>query len=276
MLLINMPDNYTPTVLSIAGSDNYAGAGIQIDSKTIHALGGYAFTSITALTAQNSTGVKMVLATPKEIFKAQLESILDDIHIDAVKIGMLANEEIVSIVVDAIERYKLKNIVLDTVLVSSSGKPLLEPSAVETMVKTLFPLVDIITPNIPEVNALLGTHYVGNENDIPMMASALFGLGANAVLIKGGHSTDEQNATEHLIEKSSKIKAYGTLRLTTTHTHGTGCVLSSAIATHLAQDYTLEQSIERSKIFLYQSLKESSSLRFKYYNKENERKEPIF
>ncbi len=271
-----MSKTYTPTVLSIAGSDTYGGAGIQVDAKTIHTLGAYAFTSTTALTAQNSTGVKSVLATPKEMFKAQLESILDDIHVDAVKIGMLANEDIVSVVVDVIDRYKLENIVLDTVLVSSSGKPLLDPSAVETMVKTLFPLVDIITPNIPEVNALLSRNYIGLEDDMPAMASALFDLGANAVLIKGGHSADKENATDFLVEKPLTVTTYSTARLNTTHTHGTGCVFSSAIAAYLTLGYTLEKSVELSKAFLYKSLKESSSLRFNYIKEESGRKEPIF
>ncbi len=271
-----MPDNYTPTVLSIAGSDNYAGAGIQVDSKTIHALGAYAFTVITALTAQNSTGVKSVLATPTEIFKTQLESILDDIHVDAMKIGMLANMDIVSVLIDTIDKYKLKNIVLDTVFISSSGKTLLEEDAIELMVKELFPRVDLITPNIPEVNALLGTNYVGLEDDIPVVASALFDLGAKAFLIKGGHSTDKENATDYLVEQPLNVSTYSTTRLKTTHTHGTGCVLSSAIAAYLALGYTLEKSVELSKAFLYKSLQESSSLRFNYIKEESGRKEPIF
>ena len=270
-----MPDNYIPTVLSIAGSDSYGGAGIQVDAKTIHALGGYAFTTITALTAQNSTGVKAVSATAKEIFKAQLESILDDVQVDAVKIGMLANEEIISVLVDAIDRYKLKSIVLDTVLISSSGKSLLEPCAIEMMVKELVPRVDLITPNIPEVKTLLSTNHLGNEDDISTMASALFDLGANAVLIKGGHSTDKENAIDHLVQKPLHLSTYSTARLKTTHTHGTGCVLSSAIATYLALGYNLAKSVELSKVFLYKSLYSSSSLKFNYKKEINERKEPI-
>jgi len=271
-----MPVNYTPTVLSIAGSDSYGGAGIQVDAKTIHSLGAYAFTAITALTAQNSTGVKAVSSTSKEMFKQQLESILDDMHVDAVKIGMLANAEIISVFVGVIDKYKLKNIILDTVLVSSSGKPLLEPSAVKLMIKELFPRVDLITPNIPEVNTLLGTNHIGNEDEVNAMASALFGLGANAVLIKGGHSMDKENATDYLVQKPFNLQDYTTTRLTTTHTHGTGCVLSSAIATHLALGHNLAKSVELSKAFLYKSLQASSSFRFKYRKEEKGRKEPIF
>ena len=270
-----MQNNFTPTVLTIAGSDPYGGAGIQVDSKTIHALGGYAFTVTTALTAQNSTGVKDVQATSTEMFKAQLESILDDIHVDAVKIGMLANTEIVSTVVDTIDKYKLKNIVLDTVLVSSSGKALLESDAIAIMIKELFPRVDLITPNIPEINRLLNTSYAGDEDDIPAMASALFGLNTNAVLIKGGHSTDKENATDYLVEKPLNISTYSTSRLKTTHTHGTGCVLSSAIATYLALGYTLEKSVEYAKVFLYKKLHTSSSIKFKYHEENDTRKEPL-
>jgi hydroxymethylpyrimidine/phosphomethylpyrimidine kinase len=270
-----MPSSFTPTVLTIAGSDPYGGAGIQVDSKVIHALGGYAFSVTTALTAQNSTGVKDVLSTPVEHFKTQLHSILDDIEVDAIKIGMLANVEIISIVAEAIEKYKLKNIVLDTVLVSSSGKALLEPSAVDTMIKELFSRVDIITPNIPEVNSLLGTKYTGNSDEIAVMAKGLFDLGANSVLIKGGHSQDKKSATDYFVEQNSAIVPFETARLQTSHTHGTGCVLSSAIATNLAHKESLKQSIQLAKDFLYQNLQTSSNIKFKYHIQNDTRKEPL-
>lgn len=265
----------TPTVLTIAGSDNYGGAGIQVDAKVIHALGGYAFTAITALTAQNSTGVKDSFATPAQIFKAQLTSILDDIDVDAVKIGMLVNAEIISIISEAIDKYKLKNIVLDTVLVSSSGKVFLEPSAIGSMVKELFPRVDIITPNIPEANALLGSKYTGKSDEIEAMAKGFFDLGVKAVLIKGGHSSDSQNATDYLAEQNFKIVPFTTTRLHTTHTHGTGCVLSSAIATHLAKGEILLKSVELSKAFLYKNLHTASTIKFNYIEENDTRKEPL-
>lgn len=270
-----MPSNFTPTVLTIAGSDPYAGAGLQVDSKVIHALGGYAFCVTTALTVQNSTGVKGVLPTPAEHFRLQLHSILDDIQVDAVKIGMLANAEILMVVVEAIKKYKLKNIVLDTVLVSSSGKELLEPSAVKVMIKELFPLVDIITPNIPEVNSLLGTEYLGTADEVERMAKGLLDLGSKSVLIKGGHSVDKVNATDYLATKKSPIMPFSTTRLHTTHTHGTGCVLSSAIAVHLAKGITLEKAVEGAKTFLYQKFHTASGLKFRYKNIVVGRKEPI-
>ena len=270
-----MPNNTTPTVLTIAGSDPYAGAGVQVDSKVIHALGGYAFSVPTALTAQNSTGIKDVLATPTEHFRLQLHTLLDDIEVDAVKIGMLANAEILMVVVEAIKKYKLKNIVLDTVLVSSSGKALLAKDAIEVMIEHLFPLVDIITPNIPEVNSLLGREYLGTADEIESMTKGLRGLGAHAVLIKGGHSTDTEYATDYLAIKKLPIIPFSTTRLHSTHTHGTGCVLSSALAIHLAKGLTLEKAVEEAKVFLYQKFHTSSALRFRYRRKEGERKEPL-
>ncbi len=270
-----MSREYTPTVLTIAGSDPYGGAGIQVDGKTIHALGGYALSIITSVTAQNSTGVKGVEAVSPHMLRLQLETLLEDIKVDAVKIGMLANSSLVEVVVEIIEKYKLKNIVLDTVMISSSGKVLLESDAINIMVKKLFPCVDLITPNIPEVNRLLNINYLGDEDDISVMSSALFGLGANAVLIKGGHSTDKENATDYLVQKPLNVARYSIEKLETTHTHGTGCVLSSAIATHLALGYSLDKSVELSKVFLYKNLQASSSLRINYIEEKNGRKEPI-
>ena len=258
-----------PTVLTIAGSDNYGGAGIQIDSKVIHALGGYAFCAITALTAQNSTGVKAVWATPKEIFEQQLESILDDIKVDAVKIGMLANGEIIESIIEAIDRYKLKNIVLDTVLVSSSGKNLLEPTAINLMVKELFPRVDLITPNLLEISTI-----IGEKANIEDMAKAFFELGAKNILIKGGHSL-EKNAIDYLCCKDLNIKSLSSPRVQTTHTHGTGCLLSSAIATYLAKGESLKNSVKLSKDFLYKNMKDSHFLKLRYKKTLSTRKEPI-
>ncbi|RUM72091.1 MAG: bifunctional hydroxymethylpyrimidine kinase/phosphomethylpyrimidine kinase [Sulfurovum sp.] len=270
-----MYSTFKTTVLTIAGSDTYAGAGIQVDSKTIHTLKAYAFSVVTALTAQNSTGVKDVYITPKKSLKMQLESILDDVTVDAVKIGMLANADTISVVVDAIDKYRLKNIVLDTVLISSSGKILLEKQAIDVMKKELFPRVDLITPNLPEVNMLLGTNYVGNSKEVEAISQSFFDLGVKAVLIKGGHSEDKNNATDYLVEKSYLTVPYSTAKLDTTHTHGTGCVLSSAIATHLAKGETLEQSVGLSKDFLYKSLHTANSLKFKYNSENETRKEPL-
>ena len=266
--------NYTPTVLTIAGSDPYGGAGLQIDSKTIHALGAYAFTVSTALTAQSSRGVHHVQSTDPEMFKQQLEALLDDLKVDAVKIGMLANATLISIVCNIIDKYTLKNIVLDTVLVSSSGKQLLEPNAIEQMEKELFPRVDLITPNLPEINTLLKRSYVGKEDEVREMAEALFNKGVKAVLIKGGHSDDKENATDYLLTKNERYR-FSTARVKTAHTHGTGCFLSSAIATGLAKGETLNMSVSLAKDFLYKRLNESSTIQFNYKDKKVTRKEPL-
>jgi len=272
-----MPSNFTPTVLTIAGSDTYGGAGLQIDIKTIHKLGGYALSAPTALTSQNSTGVKDVFAVPPEVFEKQLNVLLEDIKVDAVKIGMLANAEIIDVLVRTIDKYALKNIVLDTVLVSSSGKDLLKPDAIDLMKNELFPRVDLITPNIPEVHSLLKeTFYTGQKEKVKSIAEEFFDLCVNAVLLKGGHSEEPNSVIDYLVQKPDIITAHTSKRVETTHTHGTGCLLSSAIATHLALGNTLEKSVSLSKKFIYDSLCAASKLHLNYKNDHLERKEPIF
>ncbi len=267
-------EHHTPTVLTIAGFDPYGGAGIQIDSKTIHALGAYALTVTTAITAQNSQGVTAVEAVSPEIFKLQLETLLQDVKVDAVKIGMLANASLIDIVIDVLKRYALPNIVLDPVLLSTSGKALLEKDAIEVMVQRLFPLCRLITPNLDESNMLLGTNYDGQMNQSVVMGKGLFKLGADAVLLKGGH-TSEAEAIDCLVEPSG-VACFSTPRVETTHTHGTGCLLSSAIATHLAKKLTLKSSIDLSKKFLYEKLQASSDLHLQYHHQDMCKKEPIF
>ena len=273
----SMLPEYTPTVLTIAGSDPYGGAGIQVDAKTIHALGAYAFSVTTALTAQNSSGVKAVFPVSAEALRTQLEALCEDVKVDAVKIGMLANAELVSVVAQIIEKYCLKNIVLDTVLLSSSGKALLEKEAIEVMVRELFPRVDLIIPNIPEVNTLLeGDSYSGMEAEVGRVSSALFSLGPRAVLLKGGHGLNPRETTDYLVCGTGKVTAFSSERIMTAHTHGTGCVLSSAIASGLAKGVSLEESVGKAKTFLTQKLRESSSLHFHYKHDNGTKKEPIF
>ena len=265
---------HTPTVLTIAGFDPYGGAGIQADIKTVHALGGYALSATTALTAQNSQGVGMVEAVSSKVLYEQLARLLDDIRPDAVKIGMLANAELIGVVVDALKRYELGKIVLDPVLVSSSGRRLLEEDAVDILVQRLFPLCTVITPNIPEINMLLESSYKGLKTETLHMANAFFKLGADSVLIKGGHSMEEE-AVDCLVDPSG-IHCFSSPRVETTHTHGTGCVLSSAIATHLAHKQSLKESVEGAKAFLYDKLLHAESLHLPYRNEKREGKEPIF
>ena len=266
---------YTPTVLTIAGSDPYGGAGLQIDCKTIHALDAYAFSVTTALTAQNSQGVKTVQSSSSKMFREQLETLLNEVKVDAVKIGMLANAEIINIVVEIIDKYDLENIILDTVLLSSSGKALLESNAINLMVKELFPRVDLITPNLPEINTLLNTNYVGKKDEVIDIANAFFDSFVKAVLIKGGHSLDQDEATDYLVTRPLEVNSFTSQRVHTTHTHGTGCLLSSAIAAYLAKGENLENSVAYAKDFLYQNLQTSSTINFNYVDSSVTRKEPI-
>jgi len=262
-----MEHNYTPTVLTIAGSDPSAGAGIQADLKTIHANGGYAFTVTTALTAQNSQGVSTVNIVNALVVKSQLDAILSDVHVDAVKIGMLGSLEIVEVVIEAILKYNLKNIVLDTVIISSSGKRLLEVNALKIFKEQLIPLVEIITPNLLEINTLTHSNFQGVQEEQKQMADALFRLYIKSALIKGGHFKDKRTSTDTLIRKNREIETFSSPRIDTNHTHGTGCILSSAISTHLAKGECLKQSVYLAKAYLTEALKTSSTLQIKYNNK---------
>ncbi len=269
-----MATEHTPTVLAIGGFDPYGGAGTLIDTKTIHALGGYALSAITAITAQNSQGVAAVETVSASLLRTQLSVLLNDIRVDAVKIGMLGDASLVHVVADIIKQYELPNVVLDPVLVSSSGRRLLEPEAVEVMVHRLFPLCRLITPNLHETNTLLGTVYRGEMKDVLAMANGLFEMGANAVLLKGGHSIEEE-AVDCLVDPSG-MHSISTPRVGTIHTHGTGCLLSSAIATHLAQGISLKSSVEGAKNFLYDRLGHADTLSLNYREKNVPRSEAIF
>jgi len=260
----------TPTVLTIAGSDSYGGAGVELDTKCIHSLGGYALRATTALTAQNSRGVAGIEPTCPSHFSLLLDTLLSDIEIDAVKIGMLANREIIEAVNYAIDKYSLKNIVLDTVLISSSGAVLLEDNAIESMIVLLFPRATLITPNIPESQRLLGGAFEHKE-----IACRFADMGAKSTLLKGGHLSGGL-AIDYLLQKDSEPIAYSTNKINTNHTHGTGCLLSSAIATYLAKGNPISQSIQSAKNFLTQKLIDSAMLRLKYRDTHSTKREPIF
>lgn len=270
----------TPTVLTIAGSDPYGGAGIQADLKTIHALGGYGFSALTAVTAQNSLGVQQVEALSAETLRHQLQALFEDVQIDAIKIGMLANAELIDVVATTLQRHKPSAIVLDTVLVSSSGHPLLAADAVSTLVEKLFPLADVITPNLPELNYLLNRPPETPVDDLIEIEKALCEMGVQAAVLKGGHSGDADTATDILIQPArgvkSESKRFSSQRVSTTHTHGTGCVFSSAIATGLAQGRTLKEAVGNAKQHLTDWLSQSETLCFQYHSQSTaNRKEPI-
>ena len=265
----NTANQYTATILTIAGSDPFGGAGIQADCKTIHALGGYALSVATALTSQNSLGVESVYTPPVEVFKSQLNCLLDDIKIDALKIGMLSSLENVQTVIELIQQYSLKNIVLDPVLISTSGHRLLNPDAIALLTEKLFPLTTLITPNIPE--ALLLTK---QEKLDQLTEKNLLKLAPN-ILLKGGHNTNSKQATDTLYQNNRAVKTFQANWVKTNHTHGTGCVLSSAIATQLALGNPLNQAIQQAKEYLSQQLNQSNQLKLSYHNQSNQRREPI-
>lgn len=266
---------HTPTILSIAGSDPYGGAGIQADLKSIHALGGYALTCITALTAQNSQGVTNVVATSADTLSSQLDTLLQDIKVDAVKIGMLANAELIHVVADKLTQYSLKNIVLDTVFMSSSGHPLLEESAIACLKQRLFPKVTVITPNLPEINHLLGKPFQGVLHEMESIGNDFFNLGVKALVAKGGHGIETDIVTDVLLRPDHSPLPFSSPRIKTTHTHGTGCSFSSAIATFLAQGNELTPAVQQAKRQMHQWFSQSESLQLNYQSNIAYRKEPL-
>lgn len=228
-------------VLSIAGSDSGGGAGIQADLKTFAALGCYGMTAITAVTAQNTTGVSAIHAVPVDVLQAQLDMVISDIGVDAVKIGMLHSPEVVEVVAATIRKYGLQNIVLDPVMVSANGDPLIAPETVSVLVQKLFPLVSVITPNLDEAALLLGRP-LNTQSDLKQAAVDLQRLGAPAVLLKGAH-LDGTEILDTFLPAEGEALALRHPRIATRNIHGSGCTLSSAIAAQLALGDVLPQAI---------------------------------
>ncbi|HEY1610634.1 MAG TPA: bifunctional hydroxymethylpyrimidine kinase/phosphomethylpyrimidine kinase [Paraburkholderia sp.] len=247
-----------PNVLTIAGSDSGGGAGIQADLKAFSALGAYGASVITALTAQNTRGVTAIHAPDPAFITAQLDAVFDDIRIDAVKIGMLANAAVVRAVADALRRYQPPHVVLDTVMISKSNHALLVPEAVAALRDELLPLADLVTPNLPEAAALLGVAPATDEAGMVEQGDALRALGAKAVLMKGGHlGTGE--SPDWLVEAGGSLRLGGA-RVPVKNTHGTGCTLSSAIAALLPQRADLGSAVADAKQFLTAALVASDRL----------------
>ncbi len=237
-----------PRVLSIAGSDSGGGAGIQADLKTISALGCYGMTAITALTAQNTCGVRAIHGVPPQMLRDQIDAVIEDIGSHAVKIGMLHSPEIVRTVAEAIDRHALKNVVFDPVMVATSGAVLIEKSAMETLVRELFPRATVITPNLDEA-ALLVNRPLHSPQDMEQAALDLLEQGARAVLLKGGHLPGE-TVIDLLITESGERHWMEAPRIHSPNTHGTGCTLSSAIASYLALGASLAEAVVRARAFV--------------------------
>ncbi|HCI55703.1 MAG TPA: bifunctional hydroxymethylpyrimidine kinase/phosphomethylpyrimidine kinase [Bacteroidales bacterium] len=239
-------------VLTIAGSDSGGGAGIQADIKTISACGCYAMSAITAITVQNTTGVSGVYPVPPEAVSGQIIAVLDDIGTDAVKIGMLYSSEIIMAVKDALEKYRIKNIVLDPVMVAASGDKLLQNEAIETLKKELIPLARIITPNIPEAGILLGEKI--QSNNMAEMAVKLSMNKSVSVLLKGGHLTGNDLTDIFYNAEDDSVIELKSKRVVTGNNHGTGCTLSSAVASFLAKGLTLNDAVQNARDYIYQAI----------------------
>jgi hydroxymethylpyrimidine kinase/phosphomethylpyrimidine kinase len=238
------------TVLTIAGSDSSGGAGIQADLKTMKGCGVFGMSAITAVTAQNTTGVRSILKMPENILKDQIDAVFEDIRPDAVKIGMTAGADLIRTIAERLAFYKAENIVLDPVMVATSGAKLMEDEATETLKKELIPQATLITPNIPEACVLTGVSSIETEEDMVRCAKQIAEEFGCAVLLKGGHMAASDMSTDILCLKSMKTVRLTGKRIDNPNTHGTGCTLSSAIASFLARGYGLVDSVERGKRYL--------------------------
>lgn len=243
-------------VLTIAGSDSSGGAGIQADIKTFSAHLVYGMSVITSVTAQNTKGVLAAFDLPKEFIEMQIRAIYEDIDVDAVKIGMLSSSEIIKTVAKALTYYNAKNIVLDPVMVSKSGFKLLKDEAISTLVEDLIPLCTIITPNIDEASLMAGIK-IKNIEDMEKACNKIYKLGAENVLIKGGHLDGEPI---DVLYDGKDFTYFKGKRLISKNTHGTGCTLSSAIACNLALSYSIVDAVKRSKEYIQGAIENSFSI----------------
>ncbi|MCI5827465.1 MAG: bifunctional hydroxymethylpyrimidine kinase/phosphomethylpyrimidine kinase [Lachnospiraceae bacterium] len=234
------------TALTIAGSDSCGGAGIQADIKTMTMNGVYAMSAITALTAQNTTGVRAISEVTPEFLGQQLDAVFEDIFPDAVKIGMVASSELIRVIAEKLRFYQARNIVVDPVMVATSGSALLKTDAVDTLTRELLPLATLVTPNIPEAE-ILSDSKIETADDMCAAAKKIGVTYHCAVLLKGGHSVNDAN---DLLYANDNFEWFAGKRIQTENTHGTGCTLSSAIASNLAKEFPLDESVRRAKEYI--------------------------
>ncbi|MBE9609792.1 bifunctional hydroxymethylpyrimidine kinase/phosphomethylpyrimidine kinase [Chitinilyticum piscinae] len=256
---MNAPDRPIPHALTIAGSDSGGGAGIQADLKTFSALGAYGMSVITALTAQNTRGVSAVHPVPPEFVHAQLDAVFSDIRIDSVKLGMLANAQIVSAVAESLQRWQPRFVVVDTVMIAKGGHALLLPDAVAGIREQLLPLASLITPNLPEAAALLDCAEAQTEDEMLCQGEALLALGAKAVLMKGGHLPGDE-CPDWLLVAGQEPLSFPARRIPTRHTHGTGCTLSAALAALRPQCADWAATVQHAKAWLLQAIANAERL----------------
>ena len=249
-----------PVVLSIAGSDSSGGAGIQADVKTFAALGVYGATAITAITAQNTEGVHSQLAITPQMVYDQILAVVDDLHPTVVKVGMLANADIALAVAEALAKYSLP-LILDPVIVSSTGHRLLSLDALDALKQRLLPMSMLVTPNIPEIEVLTGRS-ISSYHDKEQAALTLFGYGALAVLLKGGHEDGDQKSDILFINSQSGIESltFTSETITTRNTHGTGCTLSSAIAAFIARGCDMVEAIREAKNYVAEAIRSGADV----------------
>ncbi|MGA8785757.1 MAG: bifunctional hydroxymethylpyrimidine kinase/phosphomethylpyrimidine kinase [Polaromonas sp.] len=248
-----------PRVLSIAGSDSGGGAGIQADLKTFSALGCYGMTAITALTAQNTLGVRAIHGIPPEILRDQIDAVVEDIGVHAVKIGMLHSPEIVNTVAAAIDRHGLQKVVLDPVMVATSGAVLIDNPAIAVLVHELFWRAAVVTPNLDEASLLVGRP-LDSEKAMEAAAQELLAMGARAVLLKGGHLAGEV-VSDLLVTQTGELHWMRAPRIHSVNTHGTGCTLSSAMAAHLALGAPLLDAVEAARTYVRAALEAGAKVR---------------
>lgn len=248
----------TAIAVTIAGSDSGGGAGIQADLKTFSALGVYGASVVTALTAQNTRGVQAIHDVPAEFIAAQIDSVFSDLAVSATKIGMLSQVPVIEAVASGLDRHKVGNVVLDPVMVATSGDRLLNPGAVSALRRLLFPRAALVTPNLLEAAALLDQPVAMGEDDMLAQGQRLVGEGARAVLMKGGHGTGETSLD--LLVTSEGVVRLEAARIDTLNTHGTGCTLSSAIAAGLAKGFPLGQAVSEAKDYVTAAIAASGRL----------------
>ena len=238
------------TALSIAGSDPSGGAGIQADIKTMTMNGVYAMSAITALTAQNTTGVWGIQECEPEFLMQQIDAVFRDIYPDAVKIVMVSSKELIKVIADRLRHYKTKNVVLDPVMVSTSGSPLMQSESLAALTEELFPLATVITPNIPEAEILSGMT-IANSDDVMKIAKCISDTFGCSVLLKGGHNFNDAN---DLLYSHGEYQWFYGKRIDTNNTHGTGCTLSSAIAANLAKGFDVSDAVRKAKEYISYAL----------------------
>ena len=252
MTNIHAPTLMKGRVLICAGSDSGGGAGIQADIKTVTALGGFATTAITALTAQNTMGVSSIIEVPINFLLEQIRVVLSDLGADCIKTGMLHNVQVIEAISEAIEKDgEKKYLVVDPVMVSKGGHELLESSALHALKSYMIGRADLLTPNIPEAELLTGLE-ISDIDTMRRAAHTILEMGSKAVLLKGGHLKDE-TLTDILVTRASE-KTYSGPRLLTKHTHGTGCSMASAVATGIAQGNTLEMAVQRARAYVFTAI----------------------